>query len=112
MQKPKKVKFIHRWPPDYKIYPANGLWGGVTARGDLLVHFFVEHVVVPKEQIQMVKDDGTLAPPEREVGKEPEVARDMQVGIMMNREQAVSTANWILDKIKKYEETVKKESEK
>jgi len=41
-----------------------------------------------------------------------ELERDMQFGIMVNREQALDIAKWMLDKIKIYEKTTsKKEGE-
>ena len=99
---PKRLKFLHNIPADYKIYPANGAWGGVTARGDLLLHFFIEHQIVPKEQIQDVKADGSLAPLEVLPKEEVEVARDMQVGIMINLDQAADVAKWMLAKVEQY----------
>jgi len=108
----KRVKFVHHWPTDYKIYPANGAWGGVSGRGDVILHFFVERHVVPEEEVQTIKEDGSLAPIERKPQEELQLARDMQVGILVNREQAVGIANWILQKVKQYEDAIKKEAEK
>jgi len=103
-EKPKRVKFIHHWPKEYRIYPANGAWGGVTGRGDFVFHFFVERHDIPEEDIQNVQEDGSLTPLEKEIPEELPIARDMQVGILMNREQSVSLANWILEQVKMHEE--------
>jgi len=99
---PKRVKFLHNTPTDYKIYPVNGAWGGVTARGDLILNFFVEHLSVPKEQVQGVKADGSLAPIEAVPKEEVEITRDMQVGVMINLDQAVDVAKWMLAKVEEY----------
>ena len=112
VQLPKRVKFIHNWPDDYKIYPANGAWGGVSARGDMILHFFVEHHPVPKEEIQIIKEDGTLAPRETKPKEEVKAARTMQVGIMINREQVVSLADWMLKKVEEYEKARKADLKK
>lgn len=102
-----RLIFTHYWPADYKIYPVNGTWGGMTGRGDLVLHFFVERHEVPKEEVSVITEDGTLAPIKLVPKGEQKVARDMQTGIMVNREQAVSIAKWILEKVGEYEKLVK-----
>ena len=107
-KKPKKIRFIYNKPEDYKIYPVNGLYGGITGRGDFVGHFFLERHELPDEEILPIMEDGTLG----KVGKEPEeelkATRDLKVGIVINREQAVSVANWIIERVKAYEEEQKK----
>lgn len=110
---PKRVRYVPHWPADYRIYPANGLWGGITGRGDFVMHFFVERHVVPKEEIQDVKEDGSVAPAKQEPTEQLDIERDMQVGIMINREQAVNIAKWMLEQVEKYEKLMpKKEGSK
>lgn len=105
------VKFIHQFPDNYRILPVNGAWGGITSRGDLVMHLFVEHTKVPQEEIQIVKEDGSFVPVRKE-SEEIEVLRVMQTGVMMNREQAVSMARWMLDKVEKFEHVIKVEKKK
>ena len=105
------IKFIHQFPDDYRIVPANGAWGGVSPRGDLLMHLFVEHSQVPREEIQIVKEDGSLAPLKKTT-KEIEVMRTMQIGVVLNVEQAVSIAKWMLEKVEKYKSAQKVEKTK
>lgn len=105
-----KVKFIHNRPDDYKIYPVNGVWGGMTPRGDLICHFFVEQQAIPEELVHKLEEDGSLGPPVEEPRKKPIVIRDFQAGILLNREQAISFANWILEKVSGYEK-LKEQSE-
>lgn len=103
------VKFIHKFPDDYRIVPANGAWGGISPRGDLLMHFFVEHTAVPEIEIKSLNEDGTLA--SKKIKNEIEVVRDMQFGVMLTVEQANSLAYWILDKVKSFEEAKAKRKE-
>lgn len=110
-KRPKKVKFIHNMPKDYRIYPANGVFGGMTARGDLVMNFFVEHHVIPPEQVQKVKADGSLAPIKTEQQEELEVSRVFQMGVMVNREQALDIAKWIMEKVKQYDKIATKKGE-
>ena len=98
---PTMVKFIHKFTDDYRIIPANGAWGGVSPRGDLLMHFFIEHAKVPQEEIQVAKEDGSLSPPKKKI-KEIEIVRTMQIGVNINIEQATHLANWILENVERY----------
>jgi len=111
-KQPKRVKFITNWPKDYKIYPANSAWGAVSGRGDFIIHFLLERRPIPAEDVQNVSEDGLIVPIEREPPEEMELVRDMQVGIMINREQTVSIANWMLQQVKDYEALRKGEAKK
>jgi hypothetical protein len=108
----KKVRFIHNRPEDYKIYPINGIWGGMTGRGDLICHFFLEHQEVPAVEVQPIKEDGSLGSVERGNEGEARIVRNFQMGIVVNREQAVAIAKWMLDNVKRFEEEQKKEMKK
>lgn len=104
---PKRVKYIYNIPKDYKIYPVSGAYGGVSGRGDLVLHFFVESHAIPKDVIQKIKGDGHLSPEERIPTEELEMTRDMQIGVMVSRTNAVELAKWILDKVKGFEKLTK-----
>lgn len=109
---PKKVKFVYYKPEDYKIHPVNGVWGGPTGRGDIVVHFFVERHEIPKEHIHSVNEDGSLGPLEREEKEMLQVARELQVGIMLSPREATNIAKWLNEQVEKFKEFVpKKEGE-
>ena len=112
IKKAKKIKFIHNKPQDYRIYPVNGVWGGVSGRGDLICNFFVEHHEVPKEEVFSIEEDGSLRDINKKPKEEARAIRDLQVGILVNREQAVSIANWMLEKVKEFEKITKEELKK
>ncbi|MDG6222326.1 MAG: hypothetical protein QCH99_03590 [Candidatus Bathyarchaeota archaeon] len=106
-KKKRTLKFLHQFPEDYEIFPANGAWGGVSARGDLLMHFFLEHSAVPDSEVKTINEDGTINDVKKEK-KEIEIVRRMQFGVMLTTEQASSLANWILDKVQQYENSKEK----
>ncbi|HDQ07105.1 MAG TPA: hypothetical protein ENN36_10360 [Candidatus Bathyarchaeota archaeon] len=101
------IKFTHKFPEDYRIVPANGAWGGISARGDLVMHFFVEHAEVPSEEIICKKIDGSIETSTKQK-KEIKVTRAMQFGVMLPRDQATALAQWILEKVEKFEESKKR----
>lgn len=110
-KRPEKVEFTHVKPDDYKAVYVNGVWGGITTRGDLFCNFFYEYNDVP-EKVQMAIDEkGKIGKIISPVVKIPRVRRDLKVAVIMNPEQAVSIANWILQKVKEFQESKKKEGE-
>lgn len=99
----KEVKFIHKKPDDYEIIPANGAWGGLTPRGDFICNFFTEYYEIPEELEHELEEDGSLGPIIRKEGEVRTVIREFQIGVLMNKEQAVNLANWILEKVAQIE---------
>lgn len=101
---PKKVKFVYNKPEGYQIFPVNGVFGGITPRGDLLCNFFYEYGDVPNIEEMQISKEGRLKPLKKPK-KKVSFRRDLKVGISVNLEQAVSIANWILEKARAYEKS-------
>ena len=45
---PREMKFVFEYDKDYRIVAANGVWGGVTPRGEINIDFFVERQRIPE----------------------------------------------------------------
>jgi len=96
----KHVKFIYNRPDDYEIVYVNGVYGGLTPRGDISCNFFHEHFSIPREEEFEINKDGKMG---KQILKRSDVQpinRDLKVGIVFKVEDAESIANWILDKVK------------
>jgi hypothetical protein len=97
---PKKVKFIFKKPDDYNIIYANGVYGGITPRGDILMHFFFEHRDFPVEEevnIEMgqIKPDDSI----KVFDDDFTMNRDMKVGIIMSPNQVDALVKWLIEKV-------------
>ena len=46
-EQPEKIDVEYEYDPDYRLVAANGLFGGVTPRGELRIDFFAEYVPAP-----------------------------------------------------------------
>lgn len=93
-----EVVFEYQLSPSYRVVAANGAHGGVTGRGDLRFDLFVESPTVPDEVVHSVTPDG-LGP---ETGRSPEgrrITRELQVGVVMQLDQAKSFARWLLERV-------------
>ena len=78
-----EVKFIYNKPENYNPQFINGVIGGLTTRGEIILNFFFEHSDIPKEETNIINADGF---PERKVPRAeiPEVLRDIKVGIIVS----------------------------
>jgi hypothetical protein len=83
----KEVKFYFEYDKDYRVVASNGVWGGITPRGDLQLDFFVEKVGIPDSVEYVVTQDGKL---EGEIRRDPprQFVRRMQVGVLFSLEDA------------------------
>ncbi|MCH8844473.1 MAG: hypothetical protein IID61_16055 [SAR324 cluster bacterium] len=82
----------------YRLIPANGAFGGPTPKGDVIIHFFVDHSEMPDVTELAQQEDqppGTL----QEI--QPQnlgVRRAMQMGVVLNAQVARSIGHWLLAK--------------
>lgn len=104
-----EVVFDYQFSPSFRVIAANGAHGGVTGRGDLRFDLFVESPSIPDEVIHSVTPDG-LGP---EIGRDPEgrrVTRELQVGVVMQLEQAKSFGRWLLERVSAAEQARNKQN--
>jgi hypothetical protein len=96
-----EIEFYFQRASYYHIYPANGAWGGITPQGEFMIDFFVERNRPPEKVVHSIAT-GKLGP---ELRREPspEIVRELQVGILMSREEAKGLAKFIVDKIADYD---------
>ena len=113
-----KLRFYYIKPDDYEPIYVNGVYGGMTPRGDLLCHFFYEYRDIPAEEVVPL-EKGRLQTEKisyvQRIEEEPgtgNMRRDVRVGLIIPAHQAISFANWILDKVKKSGIIIEEEEKK
>lgn len=94
-----EVKFHFEFDKDYRIVASNGVWGGITSRGDLQLDFFVERVGIPNSVVNVVTKDGTLS---GEISRDPprQFVRRLQMGVLMTLEDAERLHTFLAGRIK------------
>jgi hypothetical protein len=97
----RQAKFFFEYDPSYRLVGANGIWGGVTPRGDLRLDFFVESIGIPEHVTNLITPDGKLGP---ELGRTPErrFSRRLLVGVLLSMEQAESVAEFIQERVQQF----------
>jgi len=87
------VRFIYVPPNDQEKHFINGVYGGLTPRGEIICNFFFEYKEVPDSEEYIVKNS------QLEVVKptvqEPEFVREIKSVLVMNSVQAREIAEWL-----------------
>jgi hypothetical protein len=88
------VRFVYNSNLDFKRVSVSGVIGGMTPHGLLLANLFFEKHQLPQEQMGTVHEDGRLEI-HPVVTSVPTIERELQVGLLMTPEVALSVANWL-----------------
>jgi len=97
IQIPETMEFKTEYDPEYRIIGCNGIFGGLTLRGDLKMDFFEECQAIPDRIKNKVKPNG-------EVGEEIErippahTIRLMRVSVLIPPNQIPSIIEWLKEK--------------
>jgi len=103
---PEKIRFLYSRPDDYELAYVNGVYGGITPRGELMCHFFLEYSDIPAEEVAPLVGEqlqvDKISKKERAEHAPGELVyrRDVRVGLIIPIQHIASIANWMLDKLK------------
>ncbi len=105
---PKKVRYVISKSRDYRLIAANGVWGGVTPRGDFLLNFIIDSNQHPESIVQEISPEGKLGDQIERHPKEKQdeklLSRELQIGVVLSPRNAESIANFILNRVKDFAE--------
>jgi len=93
------VRILYSRGPEYRLFPATGVYGGPTPTGEIQMEFFIDHLTIPQEITFAVNPDGKLG---EEVKREPPertITRQLQIAVLMAADDAEEFARWLADKI-------------
>ena len=97
--RPERVKFEFIRSPLFRVVHSNGVWGGLTPRGELSMAFFSERKSPPKSVTHEITPEGGLGPEvSRDVsrlGQSPNVQREWEVEVLMSLDEAENLHRWI-----------------
>ncbi|MBI3365897.1 MAG: hypothetical protein HY033_13445 [Ignavibacteriae bacterium] len=100
-----KFTVIIKRSPDYKLYPANGVYGGPTPDGlGIMMNICMDHAAFPNYIQHPISSEGkvdtTTIQDQAVMG---DLERELLCGICMSLEQAKRMRFWLDDIIKKIE---------
>lgn len=95
-----RITFHFEKADGYRLVPANGVWGGVTPKGDFKLEFFVESMNTPDSLTNRL-EGGNVGPEESRM-PDRRLVRTLQCGVLISTEHAEAFAQFILDRVKEY----------
>lgn len=98
---PGEIEFFFEYDPEYRIVASNGVWGGMTPRGEFRLDFFVESIGIPDSVKNKIGQDGKLG---KEISRNPEkkFVRRLQVGVLLTQKHAESLSEFIQKRLKEF----------
>ena len=103
-EKSKTVEFIYQKSNDYKIIYVNGVYGGLTNKGDIKFDLFHEYNPVPEADVYSVTEDGLLGERVRQKGILDNVfIRERLIGVIMTPQAVRSIGQWLISKADEYD---------
>lgn len=100
---PKKIEIVFQQDEGYRLIPVNGIWGGVTPRGDVKADLFHES----QSQPQAITHEPTSGGELREVKRTPPAnvfQRTVFASMVLSPEQAESIGLWFQQKAREARE--------
>lgn len=107
----KQLTFRYLKDPGYRLVPINGVWGGITPRGEIHMELFHESQAPPEVVVRSLTPKGGLG---EEVDHQPprEISRTILVGVMLTEESAESMANWLHARVRQLRERNEKKKKR
>jgi hypothetical protein len=105
MRKPNKLyTFKNVKNVDFRTVWASGVFGGMTAKGQLNMNFFLDTLELPKSvQHEIIGNDLAINPlPAPPV--EPSSVREVQFGLLLDLEVAKTVVKWMQEHINEFEQ--------
>jgi len=104
MNKP-QIIFKYLFAEDYNPVYVNGAHGGVSPRGEIVVHFYLERPGIPVSITHEVTPGGSIGAEINEVPSDfkQTLYRAVESGVVMNQESARSFHLWLGERLKELE---------
>ncbi len=95
-----QIKFDYLKSPDYRTIYINGVFGGISPRGQIYISVWKERWPIPKQVTYHLKEDGTVTNEiESERIAREAIIREVEVGLLMDIGTAIAMRNWLDEKI-------------
>jgi hypothetical protein len=100
-----EIRFTYQVADDYTPTYANGAHGGVSPRGELVIHFYHERPPLPASITHELTAAGTIG---RETAQTPAelqatMVRSVEAGVVFSYENACNFHQWLGERLKEME---------
>lgn len=97
------IEFKYIFEDSYNPKYVNGVHGGPTPSGDLVMHFYLERTPLPNTVVHDVDESGALIPDSLTTSPpagKPALVRVVENGVVMNLSFALILRNWLSEQLK------------
>ena len=106
--KKKSLNFEYKILPTYNVYAVSGAYGGLNAKGEIVVNLFHERTAIPRLQTFELHEDGSVSNKPTSEEKKDAIIRDVIFAMSINPQTARALAEWLNDKADQYEKVIEK----
>ena len=91
---PRRVVFSFRESPSFRSIDLAGAFGSLTPKGKIYLALYSERNHTPEQSTLLVSENGQVISTE-EMKHTPGVLRDVEIGMTMDLDTAVSLRDWL-----------------
>ena len=95
-----EIKFEYECDDHYRPIYANGAYGGINPRGEIVINFFTERYPIPESE-KFKMSEGLIGEKISQDPAEMRVLRTVDTGVVMTMENAQSFYDWLGTVLKK-----------
>jgi hypothetical protein len=99
------IRFNYRKGKDLRVIRADGAWGGISPRGDILMSIFTERLPIPEYDEHEISEDGSVGRRVQHYTNTEGIIREVEVTISLHPVVAITIANWLMNKVRQFERT-------
>lgn len=99
----KQLLIRYKSSPTYRIYTADGAFGGNTGDGKLVIDFYVEKKDVPDIHTYDVDENNKISNVPSSTKGFPGLTREKQFGLVLTLNRVIELRNWLNTKIEEAE---------
>jgi hypothetical protein len=100
---PAELTFHYLKSNYFRVVHSDGVYGGLTPTGDVMMTFWSQRNAIPKEVTHALTADGSVGEELRREGKSG-IVREAEVSVVFSIQVAQELATWLQDKIVKHGE--------
>lgn len=104
-----EIDFHYIKTHNYRSYHVDGIFGGLTSRGNIYIELFLERKPTPTRVKHAIKKTGEIGD-EIERDSKNGFIREIECGLMMDINTAKSLHSWLDKRIKELEQLIKNET--
>ena len=103
---PSSVELHYIKSSNFRVVHCDGVWGGLTPRGNIAMNCFSERSAIPTKVEHKLTPDGSLG---EEILRESKggVVREIEIEVLLDMNMAKSVLAWLTDRVAEAEERVK-----